>query len=282
MLCSGCANIYYNEYNISDSLYAIEINIELDNEAGKGTIPLNKIKYDITTVCNNNISAISLKYATNLNLLKANGTLDQEACDLLSSKNAFSVNGEWLGNTYSLAFIIREVSNQNYHFTTSQIINIYAYGSLTNPNSDASENSNIQLKERLFTTIVTQTITTPFSDSECELYETLFMNDLGYSQEYTLNDTNYIYTYITNLRRIHSDGKVTYTDNGYSHTWKLEKDQNGKIINDNIILYRIYTNGIPWYILALVIGFFSFIILIVIFYIKNKKNKSKKPEIINI
>ena len=84
----------------------------------------------------------------------------------------------------------------------------------------------------------------------------------------TEEQANLMFNFTTPYKRVHSDGTVTLTSNGYTHSWKLNN------LNDKITLWRSYANYVPWYVLAGVIGILTFVIgAIVVAIVKNIKKK---------
>ena len=273
---TGCASVNYREYNIDDTFYAIEVIVTLDEEAGKYEITKETIQNHISAVMQEEMMNISNRYNANLQYMKQNAIIDEEAYTLLSSNEAFSVSGKWLGNTYNFALIVNAVSNENYYFSTSQILNIYTYASLIAPENPDSTDSNITLKKQLFTQIIEQVTTSPFSSESCKELENLFLENLKYAEDgYTLNDVTYMYEYVTNLKRLHSDGTVSYQDGIYLHSWNIEKDASGQVINDQITFYRVYTNPTSWHILGICISLVSLGIITLISYYSYKRKINK-------
>lgn len=82
------------------------------------------------------------------------------------------------------------------------------------------------------------------------------------------NEVALMFNFTTPYKRVHSDGTVTLTSNGYTHSWKLNS------LGDNITIWRSYANYVPWYVLAGVIGILTFVIgAIVVAIVKNIKKK---------
>lgn len=90
--------------------------------------------------------------------------------------------------------------------------------------------------------------------------------ELGLSDEVA----KYVFSFTTPYSRLHSDGEITRTQDGYTHTWAWENDIDGQIK-----VFRNYANQVVYYGIALIVGGILMAVAIVLSIVKNRK--SKKP-----
>ncbi len=92
----------------------------------------------------------------------------------------------------------------------------------------------------------------------------------GEGVDFTLQDVDLKFRYITPFSRVHSNGKVTRTGGVYVHTWDIDS------VDQTISLYRTTANTSSWYILALVAVLGLTAILLIFAIVKQKLyDKSK-------
>ena len=271
ILC-GCAKVSYTEYSYGDNFYAIEVQIALEtDQLNNNKIDKSTMKYHITSVMEQEIYALSQTYYTNLQMVRNNGEISYEDMVVLSSEEAFSVQGYWQNDIYNFIVTLNKISSGERLFSTQELINILLYASLSS-NEDSDENQNITIREELFLTVVEQTTQTPFTNESTLNYERFFMEDLGYQNAgYNLSDVQYQYNYVTDVRRLHSNGEVVNLGGKYIHTWSLTRDSEGNLQGGDIVFYRNYTNAEAFYILGLCLTIVFAITLTLIFYFKKKK-----------
>lgn len=81
------------------------------------------------------------------------------------------------------------------------------------------------------------------------------------------NKLNAIFNFSTPYNRVHSNGTVTQTKNGYTHSWKIDN------VDSSVVFYRISARPIMWYVLAIGIGVIVVVVGIVIGIVINKHKK---------
>lgn len=89
---------------------------------------------------------------------------------------------------------------------------------------------------------------------------------------YTEEEVDMVFNFSTPYRRMHSNGEISQTENGYTHTWKL----NG--VDSKITFWRTYANSPAWYITAVAAGLLVLVvgcIVVVIIKIKRKRQGMK-------
>ncbi|MBQ3214253.1 MAG: hypothetical protein IJB10_04540 [Clostridia bacterium] len=77
------------------------------------------------------------------------------------------------------------------------------------------------------------------------------------------------FSFSTPYKRVHSDGEVNQTQNGYTHTWTLGN------IGSTVSVWRTYANSPAWYIIAGVTGILIVVIGFVVVSIVNNNKKRK-------
>lgn len=77
------------------------------------------------------------------------------------------------------------------------------------------------------------------------------------------------FSFSTPYKRVHSDGNVTSTKNGYTHSWTLGG------IDGKVSVWRTYANSPAWYVVAGSIGILMVIVGFVVIKIVNDHKKRK-------
>lgn len=95
--------------------------------------------------------------------------------------------------------------------------------------------------------------------------------ELGLSDEVA----KYVFSFTTPYSRLHSDGEITRTQDGYTHTWAWENDIDGQIK-----VFRNYANQVVYYGIALIVGGILMAVAVILSIVKNRKNK--KPILENM
>ncbi len=96
-------------------------------------------------------------------------------------------------------------------------------------------------------------------------------SELGLSDEVA----KYAFSFTTPYSRLHSNGEISRTENGYTHTWEWENDIGGQIK-----VFRNYANQVVYYGIALIVGGGLMAVAIILSVVNNKKNK--KPILENV
>lgn len=91
----------------------------------------------------------------------------------------------------------------------------------------------------------------------------------------TQDQVKLMFDFSTPYKRIHSDGSITITNKGYTHSWQLNS------LNDKITIWRTYANCIPWYIVAGALGILIFVVGAIIIAIINKHKKRQGLKALN-
>ena len=71
---------------------------------------------------------------------------------------------------------------------------------------------------------------------------------LGKATGITEPELNLIFSFTTPYKRVHSNGVVTKTDKGFTHTWNLSN------VDGKISVWRTKANSIAWYVVAAAAG----------------------------
>ena len=91
----------------------------------------------------------------------------------------------------------------------------------------------------------------------------------------TRDQVKLMFDFSTPYKRIHSDGSVSITNKGYTHSWQLNN------LGDKITIWRTYANYIPWYIVAGALGILIFVVGAIIIVIINKHKKRQGLKALN-
>lgn len=94
-------------------------------------------------------------------------------------------------------------------------------------------------------------------------------SELGLSDEVA----KYAFSFTTPYSRLHSNGEISRTENGYMHTWEWENDIGGQIK-----VFRNYANQVVYYGIALIVGGGLMAVAIILSVVNNKKNKKPIAE----
>lgn len=90
---------------------------------------------------------------------------------------------------------------------------------------------------------------------------------------FTLDDVDLKFRYITPYGRVHSNGQISRSNGVYVHTWDIND------ISQSIILYRTSAKTANWYILALVTSLGLCTILIIFAIVKQKLYEKSKTKL---
>ena len=90
----------------------------------------------------------------------------------------------------------------------------------------------------------------------------------------TEEEIDLFFDFSTPYSRLHSNGNVVMTDNGYTHYFTLEN------INSSVIFYRNYANYTAWYVLAAGIGIAIVVVGFVVIKIVKSRKKKKGLEVL--
>ncbi|MBQ3047886.1 MAG: hypothetical protein IJD48_02605 [Clostridia bacterium] len=77
------------------------------------------------------------------------------------------------------------------------------------------------------------------------------------------------FNFSTPYRRVYSDGTLSRTGLGYTHSWQIEN------VNSSIKLWRHFANYLPWYVSAAVLVVVGTIIAFIVVYVVKKSKKAK-------
>ncbi|MBQ9792974.1 MAG: hypothetical protein IJW32_04460 [Clostridia bacterium] len=91
-------------------------------------------------------------------------------------------------------------------------------------------------------------------------------NKTGMSEE---NLTSLVFNFSTPYKRVHSDGTVSQTKNGYTHSWTLGN------IGSTVSVWRTYANSPAWYVIAGGVGILMVVIGFIVVKIINDSKKKK-------
>ena len=95
----------------------------------------------------------------------------------------------------------------------------------------------------------------------------------GGKVNFTLDDVDLKFRYITPYGRVHSNGQVSRANGVYIHTWDIDD------LSQSIILYRTSAKKTGWYILALVTSLGLCAILITFAFVKQKLYEKSKAKL---
>ncbi|MBQ8748872.1 MAG: hypothetical protein IJZ29_00165 [Clostridia bacterium] len=266
VLFSGCAKVTYSLIRPDDYTITQQIKVELDSDAiNEHGVNLIEMKSDIENYVLSYNSQMQNQFNSNLITLSLLSTYDSTLATKL--KNAVIAEYAWLGNTFIYNIHFNAIIEDS--TLVLPVENVYYFYYTGSFEQEDEENDGIesQLKEDLFITMYKETYTTSFDSVMCDTIEQAFLDKYGI-YGFTTEDVAYAYQYGQQYSRVHSDADyITNQDGVYIHTWNLDSK------DEEITLYRLYANQIPWYVVAIICGLLSVAIVFTIAYVKNRKSK---------
>jgi len=77
-----------------------------------------------------------------------------------------------------------------------------------------------------------------------------------------------VFSFTTPYKRVHSNGSCTHTEDGYTHTWTLNKT------GDSCEVWRTFANQPMWYVLAGLLGIAIFALGALVIFVINARKKA--------
>ena len=191
--------------------------------------------------------------------------------DTIPEEEAVVVEGPiWLNNIVSVQVTFKSVSDEVQTINYQNIYYLY-YEHTLYPTIEESKIETEGLLRKL-----SETDYSIFNSNIAEEYRESVSTALTESGITLESEPEYSYTYGTTYRRVHSDAdKISYDGEYYLHCWNLDS------ADEQITLYRLYSNQWIWYVIAIAAALATVVVLSIINAIKKKKAKKVEVEIIS-
>ncbi len=265
VLCfSACASVrtmtVSNEDGTIDELVYVTLNEEEIEAAG---YTVDEMKNRISTSSLN--EAQQIVYNFNMRISRdINSTTDSETIFTLNSFiNGINVVGDsWEDDTYVIGIRFKNSNVYRYYYGISDESSTKTY-----------------TEEHFFYNRIYYYGLSMYVDYS-DLYQRLNAYYSTYYPNLVDSENNeLLYTYITDLRREHSDANyITELDGKYYHTWVI--DQNN--IDQELVIYYNIANRANCMLVLLGCGILISGILLLIAWLINRKNNKKEDDIIQI
>ena len=234
-----------------DELVYISLDREEIMQAGSD---FDTIKNDVVTLARIEASQIMYQYNHTLNDRLVNAPNQETYEVLMGYMNGVQVVGDsWSNDIYCIGIRFKNIDVYRYHYNISAKVEVKT-----------------EVEEHFLYNRVSYQAYTMYANYN-DLYTRLLPHFSG--EEYSafeLNDTEFIYTYITDSRRQHSNADYVRKVNGeYYHSWIV--DNNYEVIT----FYYNIANKTNWIICALGATCLVGVILGVVIFIINKLKKKK-------
>ena len=267
---TGCAKIdytYLNNGNKITQVFSVELDSELLTENG-----INPL--DVKTIINEKIYKHFQTYEASLkssaNELMVNGKISVALANKIKEEAVVVEGPIWLNNVVSVQVTFKSVSDEVQTINYQNIYYLYYEHDLY-PTIQESKIETEGLLRKL-----SETDYSIFNSNIAEEYRESVSTALTESGITLESEPQYSYTYGTTYRRVHSDADdVSYDGEYYLHCWNLDS------ADEQITLYRLYSNQWIWYVIAIAAALITVAVLSVINAIKKKKAKKVEVEIIS-
>ena len=278
-LFAGCANITYYVNPVGD-YYAEGVNIFLSQQdAVKYGYDMPTLINQVSSILNDQTQAINNQFSSQLTKCFTDEKISYDEYVYLSQVKPFaavpSYNIASNGYYLNIEVQIYPVQTENFSFSIGQIVNIYNYADTVRPEESEKEDTSF-LTDIVVAYLKGDKQDGVFNNEDIDAYATLFLQTLHY-EDYglTKDDANYSYQFYTTSRRLHSNAdSVTYKNGYYIHTWNIEKDEDGNVINKEYVFYNTIPKTTFWYWIGLCVTAVAGGIITLILYLKHK-NKLK-------
>ena len=92
----------------------------------------------------------------------------------------------------------------------------------------------------------------------------------------TSEEVEYAFGFSTPYKRLHSNGEISLTSDGYTHSWKFES-----LDDSSILIYRKYAKPVFWYLTSFILGIAIVVVGFLIVGISRSVKKRKGMKYLN-
>ncbi len=245
-----------NEDGTIDELIYVTLDEDKLNSANYTSTDVENLKLDISGTAMREANSILQKFEAKINEDLRFSSQGAERSALLSMRNKIQIVGNnWEDDVYVIGLRFANSTVYKYYYNISD---------------DSSATG--EEEEHFLYTKITYYGLNIFVDYS-ELYTKLYAE---FSEKYPEfveeNSSELLYTYVTDLRREHSDADyVTYLDGKYYHTWIVDSEQ----VDTPITLYYNIANKANCIMLCIIISIILCAVLIIVGIIIDKKRKKQ-------
>lgn len=258
---SACSSVramtVTNDDGSIDELVYISLDDQALSDAGYDNVDIENLQTDITTTAMREANAIVQNFKNRIDNQLLFTTDFQTRTALIAIRDGLQVVGSgWQNNTYVIGL----------RFQNSDIYRYYY--NITDTTTVEPENE----EHFLYTKVIYSGLTMYVDYSD--LYNSLEAEFNAKYPEFIDSSSNeLLYTYVTDLRREHSDADyVTYMDGKYYHTWLVDSEN----IAEPITLYYNIANRGNCILLCIGISILVCGVLLIIGLIVDKHKKKKQ------
>jgi len=263
-LLSGCGQINYEmnvkaDGTITESVY-LPLNEEYFKENGASSEQISLLKTQVIKMATNEAKTMINEWHTRVD---ENEELDELNKDYYKNGVTYGI----YENTEVI--LVKLLFNDN-------IIRKEFY-------SIEEDTSETWTEKNFFTTKSLAKKTTNFAkarngESLVKYYKEQFDLLLAYTIPTMVNkipEPTLVYTYVTSIRRLHSDADSVYTQNGeygteYCHSWQISEDD----LSKTITIYTVTANREIWYVVILGITLMATGVMFIVYFYKKKNKKA--------
>ena len=242
-----------------DELVYISLDTQALIDAGYDNLDIESMQTDITTTAMREASNIVDNFKQSIDdLLAFNFTMDfKTRTDLLNIRDGLEVvTSSWQDNTYVIGLRFSDINVYRYYYNITEEAEVQ-------PTNE---------EHFLYTKVIYSGLNMYVNYSD--LYLKLNQEFSAKYPEFIDSSSNeLLYTYVTDLRREHSDADyVTYMDGKYYHTWIVD----GNNLGEEITLYYNIANRGNCILLCIGISILVCGVLLIIGLIVDKHKKKKQ------
>lgn len=242
-----------------DELVYISLDTQALIDAGYNNLDIESMQTDITTTAMREASNIVDNFKQSIDdLLAFNFTMDfKTRTDLLNIRDGLEVvTSSWQDNTYVIGLRFSDINVYRYYYNITEEAEVQ-------PTNE---------EHFLYTKVIYSGLNMYVNYSD--LYLKLNQEFSAKYPEFIDSSSNeLLYTYVTDLRREHSDADyVTYMDGKYYHTWIVD----GNNLGEEITLYYNIANRGNCILLCIGISIVVCGMLLIIGVIVDKHKKKKQ------
>ena len=242
-----------------DELVYISLDTQAIIDAGYDNLDIESMQTDITTTAMREASNIVDNFKQSIDdLLAFNFTMDfKTRTDLLNIRDGLEVvTSSWQDNTYVIGLRFSDINVYRYYYNITEEAEVQ-------PTNE---------EHFLYTKVIYSGLNMYVNYSD--LYLKLNQEFSAKYPEFIDSSSNeLLYTYVTDLRREHSDADyVTYMDGKYYHTWIVD----GNNLGEEITLYYNIANRGNCILLCIGISILVCGALLIIGLIVDKHKKKKQ------
>lgn len=258
---SACSSVramtVTNDDGTIDELVYISLDNQVLSDAGYDGADIENLQTDITTTAMREANTIVQNFKNRIDNQLLFTTDFQTRTALLGLRDGLQVIGSgWQDNTYAIGLRFKNSDVYKYYYNITDEVTI-------EPKNE---------EHFLYTKVIYSglTIYVDYSD----LYNSLEAEFNAKYPEFIDSSSNeLLYTYVTDLRREHSNADyVTYIDGKYYHTWVVDREN----LNEPISLYYNIANRGNCILLCIGISVLICGVLLIIGLIVDKRKKKKQ------